>query len=251
MPSYLEEAGRESTIIVKVLLAEDDIDLSDVTAFALRRQGFTVVRAYSGTQAIEHFANESPDVVILDICLPQPDGIEVLRQIRQQSETPVIMVTGRSDEPAMVEAFSACADDYMTKPFSFRQLSLRLHAVARRVSSQKPDGAIRIGQLMIDRDTWSVTCGDNPVKLTRLEFRILYCLASHYGKVTPTERLLRFVWRDEGGDANVLKTHISHVRHKLAEVTGDMSITALPNVGYQLAGSEAASDVRLVGSNAS
>jgi DNA-binding response OmpR family regulator len=220
---------------VKVLLAEDDIDLSDVTAFALRRQGFTVVRAYSGTQALEQFESESPDVVVLDICLPGPSGIDVLRSIRDRSETPVIILTGRSDEPAMVEAFSAGADDYVTKPFSFRQLSLRLHAVTRRAAvSQRTTGALQIGRLSIDRDAWSVSCDEQPLKLTRLEFRILYCLASHFGRVTPTDRLLRFVWRDDGGDGNVLKTHISHIRQKLAQGGTGLAITAVPNVGYAL-----------------
>lgn len=236
---------------MKVLLAEDDIDLSDVTAFALRRQGFTVVRSYSGAQALEHFEAEQPDVVVLDICLPEPDGIDVLRQIRAQSEVPVIMLTGRSDEGAMVQAFNAGADDYITKPFSFRQLMLRLQAVTRRARSQKSTGQLAVGRLTIDRDTWSVLAGDEPVKLTRLEFKILYCLASHFGRVTPTDRLLRFVWRDDGGDGNVLKTHISHIRQKLSAAESGLAINAIPNVGYILNQHHASGAPTLVRSNAS
>lgn len=218
---------------MKVLLVEDDADLSDVTAFALRRQGFTVHLAYSGKQAVESFALERPDAVLLDICLPEPDGIQVLSHIRQQADTPVIMITGRTDEPAMVEAFSAGADDYVTKPFSFRELTLRLNAVTRRVAA-RTGSPVQVGPLSIDPDTWSATCYGEGIGLTRLEFRILHCLASHYQRVAATERLLRFVWGGEGGDANVLKTHISHIRAKLARAGTGLGITAIQNVGYVL-----------------
>jgi DNA-binding response OmpR family regulator len=219
---------------VKILLAEDDLDLSDVTAFALRRQGCTVHVAYSGAQALQYFHAERPDVVILDICLPEPDGIDVLREIRAREETPVIMLTGRTDEPAMFEAFGAGADDYVTKPFSFRQLFLRVQAVTRRAANQRPSSELDVGGVIINPDTWTVTYQDAPVGLTRLEFRILHCLASHFNRVTPTGRLLSFVWQDDGGDTNVLKTHISHVRQKLSGVGARLIITAVPNVGYML-----------------
>lgn len=237
---------------MKILLAEDDLDLSDVTAFALRRQGFTVHLAYSGTQALETFGIERPDVVLLDICIPEPDGIEVLRRIREQGETPVIMITGRGDEPAMVQAFSSGADDYMTKPLSFRELSLRLHAVTRRSAAHSASSELRIGPMTIDPDTWSVACDGQPIAFTRLEFRILYCLASHFRRVTSTERLLRFVWRDDGGDGNVLKTHVSHIRQKLQQAGAGLQITAVPNIGYVLNEAEPARLLDAVGrSNAS
>jgi DNA-binding response OmpR family regulator len=225
---------------VKILLAEDDLDLSDVTAFALRRQGFTVHLAYSGAQAIETFNAERPDVVLLDICLPEPDGLEVLTRIRERGETPVIMITGRSDEPAMVQAFTAGADDYMVKPLSFRELTLRLQAVTRRAGAAKASNDLEVGRLTINPDTWSATCNGESVNLTRLEFRILYCLASHFRRVTATERLLRFVWRDDGGDGNVLKTHVSHIRQKLLNAGTGLVITAVPNVGYVLNESDGA-----------
>jgi DNA-binding response OmpR family regulator len=219
---------------VKILLAEDDVDLSDVTAFALRRQGYTVFPAYSGTQALEYFDSEHPDVVLLDMSLPALNGLEVLRRIRERSETPLIVLTGRRDEAAMVEAFNGGADDYVTKPFSFRQLFLRVQAVSRRGSRERPQGELVVGELTMDPDTWSATCGDRRLSLTRLEFRILYCLASHAGRVTPSDRLLRFVWRDEGGDVNVLKTHISHVRQKLSAAGVQIQINAIPGIGYML-----------------
>jgi DNA-binding response OmpR family regulator len=220
---------------VKILLAEDDVDLSDVTAFALRRQGYTVFPAYSGTQAIESFQAERPDLVLVDIGIPDGNGLEVVRRIRQDSDTPLIMLTARADEPAMVEAFSAGADDYVTKPFSFRQLSLRVQAVSRRVLGRHASTDVTVGPLTIDPDNWAASCNGTPLALTRLEFRILYCLASHAGRVTPTDRLLRFVWRDDGGDGNVLKTHISHIRHKLTSTGAALSITSIPQVGYTLA----------------
>jgi DNA-binding response OmpR family regulator len=240
---------------MKILLAEDDVDLSDVTAFALRRQGFAVLLAYSGAQALQHHKDERPDVVILDLTIPEPNGIEVLRRIREHAETPVIVLTGRADEASMVEAFSAGADDYVIKPFSFRQLVLRVNAVARRTASQLASNELVLPGLSINPDTWCVAHDAGLLNLTRIEFRILYCLASHFGRVTPTDRLLRYVWSDEGGDSNVLKTHLSHIRQKFAAAGVDLSITAVPNVGYVLrADADTDSVIPLsaaVGSNAS
>lgn len=219
---------------MKILLAEDDVDLSDVTAFALRRQGFAVLLAYSGAQAMQHHKDERPDVVLLDLALPEPDGLEVLRRIREVADTPVIVVTARDDEESMVEAFSAGADDYVTKPFSFRQLVLRVNAVTRRAAGQSQSTELSLPGLTINPDTWSAARDGVPLSLTRIEFRILYCLASHFGRVTPTDRLLRYVWADDGGDSNVLKTHLSHIRQKFALHDVSLSITAVPNVGYIL-----------------
>ena len=116
----------------------------------------------------------------------------------------------------MVEAFSAGADDYVTKPFSFRQLVLRVNAVSPAQCSQVASNELVLPGLTINPDTWCVTHDGGLLNLTRIEFRILYCLASHFGRVTPTDRLLRYVWSDEGGDSNVLKTHLSHIRQKFA-----------------------------------
>lgn len=241
-------ATAEDGATMKILLADADIDLSDVTAFALRRQGFSVSIAYSGAQALQHHRDERPDVVLLDLGLAEPKGIDVLRSIREQGETPVIVLDRRShpatdDESSMVEAFSAGADDYVTKPFSFRQLGLRVTAVARRRAAQTSPSALDLPGLAIDPDTWSVSYDGQPLSLTRIEFRILYCLASHFGRVTPTDRLLRYVWSGEGGDSNVLKTHLSHVRQKFGAKGIPLSITAVPNIGYVLRAAVAAGEV--------
>jgi len=228
---------------MKILLADADVDLSDVTAFALRRQGFSVSIAYSGAQALQHHREERPDVVLLDLALAEPSGIDVLRTIREHGETPVIVLDSRpdpaiDDEAAMVEAYSAGADDYVTKPFSFRQLGLRVAAVARRRATPTSSTGTSVPGLTIDPETWSVSHNDRPLNLTRIEFRILYCLAAHFGRVTPTDRLLHYVWSGEGGDSNVLKTHLSHIRQKFAANGIPLSITAVPNIGYVLRGPE-------------
>lgn len=233
---------------MKILLADADVDLSDVTAFALRRQGFSVCIAYSGAQALQNHRDERPDVVLLDLGLAGPNGIEVLRSIREHAETPVIVLDRRpdptaEDESSMVEAFSAGADDYVTKPFSFRQLGLRVTAVARRRATQTSPAELDLPGLTIDPDTWSVSHDGRPLSLTRIEFRILYCLAAHFGRVTPTDRLLRYVWSGEGGDSNVLKTHLSHVRQKFAAKGIPLSITAVPNIGYVLRSVEAVAEI--------
>lgn len=204
--------------------------------------------AYSGAQALQNHRDERPDVVLLDLGLAGPNGIEVLRSIREHAETPVIVLDRRpdptaEDESSMVEAFSAGADDYVTKPFSFRQLGLRVTAVARRRAAQTSSAELDLPGLTIDPDTWSVSHDGRPLSLTRIEFRILYCLAAHFGRVTPTDRLLRYVWSGEGGDSNVLKTHLSHVRQKFAAKGIPLSITAVPNIGYVLRSVEAVAEI--------
>ena len=223
---------------MKVLLVEDDADVLDVTTYALRREGYTVLAAVDGQQALARWEAERPDLVLLDVTLPKLNGFEVCRRIRHEGETPIIMLTARREEEDVIRGLKLGADDYVTKPFSPRQLVMRMQAVRRRAavdSRRRPAREVRVGDLHLDVESHEATKGGQAVRLTPLEFRILHLLALDAGRVIPHERLIEHTWGHEGGDRAMLKNHISHVRKKLGlPAEGPGSIRVVPGVGYSL-----------------
>jgi DNA-binding response OmpR family regulator len=223
---------------LKVLLVDDDADLLDVTAYALRRKGFNVIMASDGAHALRRWEMENPDVVVLDVGLPKMNGFDVCHQIRTESGTPVILLTARADEENILQGFRSGADDYVTKPFSPAQLIMRIEAVARRgaaVTDTRPSRLVTIGDLRLDPESHEVRQGGVEVRLTPREFRILFLLASNAGRVVRGTTLADFAWGYQGGDPSLLKTHISHIRTKLnIPANGPGSIAVVPTVGYKL-----------------
>jgi DNA-binding response OmpR family regulator len=217
---------------MKILIADDDVDLTDVTEYALRREGHSVTLAHDSEQALIHFQREQPDVLLLDIGIGPFDGFELARRIREHSNVPMIMVTARESEWDMARAFELGADDYVTKPYSFRQLVMRIGAVTRRARATTASTVLQAGRLRLDPDTGDVSMGETSVRLTRLEFRLLQCLLANQKRVATIERLLQFAWPSDRGDVNVLKTHISHLRRKLGNA--DIVIENVPGIGYRL-----------------
>lgn len=223
---------------MKILLVDDDRDLLDVTSYALRREGFNVIVATDGIEALRRWKNDLPDLVVLDVGLPRLNGFEVCRKIREANETPVILLTGLSDENSVIHGFKVGADDYVTKPFSARQLAMRIRAVLRRGA---PGAAaerleeIRVGDLMLDVEAHEVHRGALTVRLTPIEFRLLYLLAVNAGRVVSRNRLVEYAWGYDEGDASLLKTHMTHIRKKLRlPKQGAGAITAVHGVGYRL-----------------
>lgn len=234
---------------MKILLVDDDPDLLDVTAYALRREGFNVIVAVDGAHALRRWQTDEPDVVVLDVGLPRINGFEVCQQIRQKSSTPIILLTALNDEEHIVQGFRMGADDYVTKPFSPRQLTMRIQAVRRRAATTgdlEPVRELRLGDLALDVESHEVSRGELSVQLTPIEFRLLYLLASNVGHVVNSSRLVDYAWGYDGGDRSLLKTHISHIRTKLGlPPIGPGSICVVPSVGYRLnRPSEADSDGR-------
>jgi len=224
---------------MKVLVVDDDADLLDLTSYALRREGFTVIPASDGLQAVARWESEAPDLVVLDANMPKMNGYEVCRRIRQASATPVIMLTARGDEEDILQGLQLGADDYVTKPFSAKQLVARMRAVLRRCETdpyRQPVSRLSVGDVTLDLESHEATKGGEAVQLTPLEFRILYMLAMNEGRVIPYARLVEYAWGYDGGDSSLLKTHISHLRSKLG-LTGEgaCGIRAVPSVGYSLA----------------
>ena len=226
---------------MKILLVDDDTDLLDVTAYALRREGFNVIVATDGVQGLRRWQSDEPDLVILDVGMPHMGGLEACRKIRQESTTPVIMLTAAGDEEHVVQGFRHGADDYVTKPFSPKQLALRIRAVLRRSSGQpgtETERTLTVGEFSLDLEAHRVTRGADVIQLTPLEFRIFHMLAINEGRVVTFSRLVEFGWGYDGGEPAMLKTHISHLRKKLRlEPNTPGYIQVLHGVGYVMAAS--------------
>ena len=224
---------------IRVLLADDDADFLDVTAYGLRRAGFFVNTASNGVEALECWRGATHDIVLLDVNMPEMPGTEVCQTIRSTSPVPVVLMSGNKREADVIQGFQVGADDYVTKPVSMQQLIMRLRAIHRRASGQNADVTPRrlvIEPLVIDLDSFSVEIEGKPIRLTRLEFQLLYCLAANAGRIVRAARLIDFAWGLDGeGDVSLLKTHFSHIRRKIEEASNaPITIKALPGAGYSL-----------------
>ena len=223
---------------MKVLIVDDDTDLLDVMTYALRREGYDVVAAAHGHQAMERIRADLPDIVVLDVGLPELNGFEVCRRIRHVSDVPIIMLTARTEERDLLRGLQLGADDYITKPFSLKQLAARMEVILRRCRSdqyKKAVSEVRAGNLVLRLQSYEVLLGEEAIQLTPLEFRILYMLAMNEGQIIPYARLVDYAWGYEGGDVSLLKTHVCHIRRKLRmPLEGEGAIRSLPTVGYSL-----------------
>jgi len=227
--------------MIKILVVEDDPDLLDLTAYVLRRDRFVVVEARDGVEALRRWSADRPDLVLLDLGLPGMDGFEVLRKIREQDRTPVLALTGRTEGRDVMRTYNLGTDDFLAKPFEFRELTARIRAILRRVqgsSYDETEAPVDVGGLRLVPEDFAVTWRDQAVRLTRTEFRILYLLVANAGQAVAASRLYTYVWGTAGADANTLRTHISHIRSKLARSGPALGeIAAVPGVGYVFHGS--------------
>jgi len=226
-------------VSIRVLLADDDIDFLDVTAYGLRRAGFAVSAVTNGKEALDSLVAEEPDIALLDVDMPFLPGIQACQRIRDTSQLPIVLMSGNRHEGEIVRGFAAGADDYLVKPFSVQHLVMRLRAILKRTRARGADVTphhLVMGALTIDTDAFEVTVEEKPVRLTRLEFQLFYGLAANAGRVVPTSRLIDFGWGMDGeGDVSLLKTHFSHIRRKIKEVSElPLMIRAMPGAGYRL-----------------
>jgi two-component system response regulator VicR len=207
---------------MKALVIDDAAEIADVVSlcFQLHWSNATVLSAQDGSRGLELVEAESPDVVILDIGLPDMDGFEVLREIRRFSQVPVIMLTVRGEDTDVARGLELGADDYITKPFSHIELVARVRAVMRRiqglpVSEEKP---FISGRLAVDFGSKEVTVDGKPVRLTSTEYKLLYHLIKNEGRLLSHENLLNKVWGEDYQDArDLLRVHIQHLRQKLGD----------------------------------
>lgn len=227
---------------MKILVVDDDADVVDITTYALRRKGYTVVAAFDGRQALERWKSEEPDLVLLDVMMPKGSGFDVCKTIRDRSATPVIMLTARDTEDDVVRGLQLGADDYLTKPYSPRQLLARIEAVLRRSRGQAQSAPVQesvpVGRLGLDLHTHDLVdeATGQRTHLTPLEYRIVSTLAANRGRVVATDSLVEKCWGDRGGgDASMLKSHVCHLRKKIGSHPGQPGyIKGIPGLGYTL-----------------
>jgi DNA-binding response OmpR family regulator len=220
---------------VKVLVADDDADLRELIAFGLAQAGYLVIKAADGPAALERFAAESPDLVVLDINMPGMSGFQVCDAIRRGSRVPVLMLTVRGEEEDLVRALDLGADDYLTKPFSPRTLLARIRALLRR-SGMEPGAPLAAGRVTLDVTEHAVRIGTAPpVRLTKLELRLLQMLLAHAGRTVNSDHLLVHVWgHRSGGDRQLLKQLVHRLRQKIETDPSAPSLLRTAAAGYKL-----------------
>jgi DNA-binding response OmpR family regulator len=223
----------------KILLVEDELSISEPLARALEREGFDVAIADTAAAAVEGFRARRPDLVLLDVMLPDGDGRDVLRQLRQVSRVPVVMLTARGEEMDRVLGLELGADDYVTKPFSAAELVARIRAVLRRAADEpeRGDSVLEVGDVVLDLDKRLVTRGSEQVDLTVKEFDLLRLLLESAGKVVRREQLIADVWDTNWfGSTKTLDVHVSSLRRKLGDDPSDPCyIHTVRGIGFRFA----------------
>jgi two-component system response regulator MtrA len=219
----------------RALVVEDDASLREILDLVLTSIGMEVVTAADGADAVERFGEGAFDLVVLDLMLPKVDGYEVCREIRRSSTVPIVMLTARTDTADLVKGLELGADDYVTKPFEAPELIARVRAVLRRARRQGTE-VIRVGDLVIDADAFTVERGGRPVSLTATEFRLLLELARHAGQVLTRESLLSRVWNyDYLGDSRLVDMAVKRLRDKVEEQPSNPTlVVTVRGVGYRL-----------------
>ena len=226
----------------KILVVDDEKPISDIISFNLENEGYAIEKAYDGEQALEVFEKSQPDLVILDLMLPKMDGLEVCREIRKQSAVPVIMLTAKDSEIDKVLGLELGADDYVTKPFSNRELIARVKANLRRNLVKEPEpqevnkNEIVVGDLVIHQDAYIISKHGEEIELTHREFELLHYLARHIGQVMTREHLLETVWDyDYFGDVRTVDVTIRRLREKIEDIPSHPTyIVTRRGVGYLL-----------------
>lgn len=227
----------------KILVVDDEKPIADILQFNLKKEGYTVYCAYDGEEAIRMVEEINPDLLILDIMLPKRDGIEVCREVRKKYEMPIVMLTAKDSEIDKIIGLELGADDYVTKPFSTRELIARVKANLRRhqqvaavADEEEKSNEITIGSLVIHPDAYIVSKRGETIELTHREFELLYYLAQHIGQVMTREHLLQTVWGyDYYGDVRTVDVTVRRLREKVEDNPSHPAwIVTRRGVGYYL-----------------
>jgi two-component system OmpR family response regulator len=219
----------------RILVVDDEPSIVDAVATALRYEGYDVLEAFTGREALELVTSSEPDLIVLDRMLPDIEGIEVGRRLRARGfKTAVLFLTAKDATEDKVEALRAGGDDYVTKPFSLAEIVARIQSILRRTAGELPGDVLRFADLMLDETRHEVHRGDTPIALTATEFSLLRYFMLNPRRVLSKSQILQNVWHyDFGGNANVVETYVSYLRRKLHKA-GPPLIRTIRQAGYML-----------------
>ncbi|MBP3771896.1 MAG: response regulator transcription factor [Treponema sp.] len=221
---------------LKVLVVEDDKGISDFILPELEHEGFTTILAETGRQALEKFESENPDLILLDVMLPELNGLEVLRRIRSTSNVPIILETARGETVDKITGLNAGADDYIAKPFEIEELLARINALFRRISfmkSSEPNLSVR--SLSLNTGRMSCTIEGNEIQLSKTEFLMLKCFIENHNKVLSRSDIIDNIWgKGHFIDENTVDVYVGYIRAKIAEHSKDEFIKTVRGAGYMM-----------------
>ena len=222
--------------MTSILAIEDDASIRAALERGLTERGHSVQTAATGISGLEAVLGERPDLVLLDLGLPDVDGLTIISMIRAASAVPIIVITAVDDDPTMVRALDSGADDYVVKPFRLDQVTARIRAVMRRTNGRPSPEPIRVGELVIHEPTRTATLAGEPLELARREFDLLLALAQRAGDVVSKRTLLAEVWQQaDGGSDRTVDVHLSWLRRKLGETAAEPHyLESVRGVGVRL-----------------
>lgn len=228
-----------SVLAKKILVVDDEPSIVTLLAFNLKKAGYEVITATKGTDALRIAKEARPDLIVLDLMLPEMDGMDVCKQLRQEQWfVPILMLTAKDDELDKILGLELGADDYMTKPFSPREVVARVKAILRRtdLGKQEQSEVLKIGDLKVYPNNFEAIFKDEEMVLTPKEFELLVYMMQHKGRVLTREQLLNAVWNyDFAGDTRIVDVHVSHLREKIEDVTRKpLYIKTVRGLGYKL-----------------
>ncbi|MGZ4963094.1 MAG: response regulator [Limisphaerales bacterium] len=226
----------ETPIKSKILIVDDESQMRRLLRLSLERNGYQVAEASNGKQALDEAVRQQPDLVVLDLCLPDTDGIEVLKRLREWTQAPIVIVSVRYHEGEKINALDNGADDYVTKPFGTRELLARLRVAERHRKTSTATTSFHAGALSVDFETRTVKRGDQKIKLTATEYSILRLFIQHAGKVLTHGQILRAIWGTEDMEkTGYLRVYMAYLREKLEENPSEPTLLVTePGVGYRL-----------------
>ncbi|SFJ71841.1 response regulator transcription factor [Thermoflavimicrobium dichotomicum] len=220
--------------MVEILVVEDDVNIRKIICFYLKKEGFRILEAATGKEAISILRSQRIDLIVLDIMLPEMDGWELCRNLREYSDTPVLMVTAKGETADKLKGFQIGADDYIVKPFDPLELVARVKALLRRVriTSSK---TVQIGDITIDANSYTVSIGGQIMKMPPKEFELLFQLASYPGQIFTRNELIERIWGvDYEGEERTVDVHINRLRQRFAPLTDSFQIITVRGLGYRL-----------------